>query len=305
VRAYHEREKLALEAAAALPRRRPANGVPRIWTTRTGKRKVRIFKNGCPGIKREPCPYHSVIRKDSKSGICSRCRKRLVWNGTVDSDQARAHIIALGRRGVGYKAVSDACGVSRTILMEVRAGRKKTIRATTEKRILGVDKGAVADGALIPALPSRRLLQSLVARGFTKTELARRLGSKSKHPALQFKRRRIEARSALKIARLYRNAGEPPPRRSRWGVVVCDCIRPLAFERNDVLWCGRCEKPALPPGVLRAALARELEQRMTIRQAFGPDDERVGGWTWEFRKTRVEKREEQNEIRRLRRRAHG
>jgi hypothetical protein len=94
--------------------------------------------------------------------------------------------------------------VSDSILFKIRSGQARFIRASTERRILAVPANAHSDRALISNARTWRRIECLLREGFTKTELARRLGSKAKHPALQIGQNgEIEARTAMKVERLY------------------------------------------------------------------------------------------------------
>ena len=129
-------------------------------------------------------------------------------NGLVDASRARAHLEALSRAGVGKRAVSAACDVALSVLQDVRTGLKTHIRARTERRILGVDAGAAADHALVPAKATRRALAALREMGLTKQEIARRLGSEAASPSLQLSRKRVTAINALKVQRLLAEVRE-------------------------------------------------------------------------------------------------
>jgi len=126
------------------------------------------------------------------------------WNGLLSAERARAHLLKLSRAGVGRRAVAAASDVSSTLLLEVRLGRKDKIRARTERRILAVDIGCRSDASLVPAKGTWRLIRLLLEEGFTKRELARRMGFAS--PAIQFRKTRVLARTALRVKKLYRAA---------------------------------------------------------------------------------------------------
>lgn len=129
-------------------------------------------------------------------------RKAGDWNGLVSAKAARRHIEKLSRAGIGYKAVADASGVAASIVLKIKQGRKSQIRKRTETRILDVDAGARANNSLVPAGPTWRLIQKLIEReGFSKAEIARRLGYRT--PALQLRKDRIFARTAIAVERLY------------------------------------------------------------------------------------------------------
>ena len=123
------------------------------------------------------------------------------WNGLVDASRAREHVQRLSRAGVGKRAVAAASDVAVSVVSAVRSGRKTRIRARTERRLLAVTPEMVSDGALIKAGRALRLIDALTEEGFSKAELARRLGYAS--PALQFTRPRMRARSAARIQALH------------------------------------------------------------------------------------------------------
>lgn len=120
----------------------------------------------------------------------------------VPAARARAHIRKLSGKGIGYKAVADAAGVSRSVVSRVLWGQKKFLRVPTAAAILAVDERCVADHALVPAGPTWQKLEQLLEDGYTKTQLAKWLGSKAKAPSLQLRRDFITAKSALAVERL-------------------------------------------------------------------------------------------------------
>lgn len=81
----------------------------------------------------------------------------------------------------------------------------------SQHRILAVTKTAYAGGALIDADPTWKQIDKLLDEGFTKSELARRLGFKS--PSIQFKHFEVTAKTAARVGRFYRAimlGGEAP-----------------------------------------------------------------------------------------------
>jgi DNA-binding CsgD family transcriptional regulator len=92
--------------------------------------------------------------------------------------------------------------VSVSVLSDIRGLRKTQIRRYTERRILAVSSGAASDHALISARPTWHKILKLLREGFSKAELARRLGYK--RPALQLNRRKITAANAARVDRFYR-----------------------------------------------------------------------------------------------------
>lgn len=211
--AYHARQEKLLELVREIEPGPPDGAVAKTFGTKAGLRTS--MRPRCPGNPRVgSCPRESALRADSVGGICARCRETLLWNGLVPADRVRRHLAKLSKAGVGTKAVAAACDVSRTILVAIQQGRRKRIRATSEEKILGVTVGAAADGAQIDAGPTWKILDALLEAGWTRTELARRLGSEAATPALQIRRDRVLARTALAVIRLGRElAGETPPSR--------------------------------------------------------------------------------------------
>lgn len=130
-----------------------------------------------------------------------QARKAGDWNGFVPAAAARAHMAELSRAGVGRRSVCDVSGVADSILTEIVAGRKTRIRARTERAILGVTVAAAADHALTDARPSWRLIDELLADGYTKAHLARELGCLT--PALQLGRRHVTVRKAYEVQRMH------------------------------------------------------------------------------------------------------
>lgn len=131
----------------------------------------------------------------------AKARKAGDWNGLVYADKARAHMAALSSRNVGRNTVRDVSGVSKSVLVAVISGEKKKIRAATERAILAVTEAAAADHALISAGPTWKLLDELIADGYTKAELARQLGAQ--RPALQISRHQVTVRNAYEVQQLH------------------------------------------------------------------------------------------------------
>lgn len=123
------------------------------------------------------------------------------WNGLVDAQRVRAHLQALASRGIGRRTVSDVADVAETTVVEILSGRKATIRARTERALLAVGDAAAADGALVPASGSWRLLDELLEDGYTRASLALQLGCKT--PRLQIGRQQVTVRTRHDIERLY------------------------------------------------------------------------------------------------------
>jgi len=144
-----------------------------------------------------------ACRKANSAYECARQRARKAgdWNGIVPADKARAHMHKLARRGVGRRAIGAATDIADTVLSDIRSGRKRQIRARTERLILGVTPSVASDHAIISARRTRQLIAQLLDEEYTEAFLAKRLGYANRY--LQFGER-ITVRNAARVQRLYR-----------------------------------------------------------------------------------------------------
>jgi hypothetical protein len=133
-------------------------------------------------------------------------RRRMgLWNGLVSARRARRHILKLSRAGVGRRTVGLIARIADSVLFKIRSGQRKQIRALTEKAILSVPTSAVRGSTLVSANGTWQKIEWLLEEGFTRRELARRMGSSAKSPALQLRRDRITATNAKKIEAIWRS----------------------------------------------------------------------------------------------------
>lgn len=137
-------------------------------------------------------------------------RRRGEWNGLVDAKIVRHHLRMLSNRGIGRDTVADITGLSPSTIDLYRTGKRKQLRAMNEKAILAITTDqVVTDAQLISARKTWERLRWMLNEGFTKTEIARRLGYKSH--ALQLNKQRITARNAQRVEQLYNRlrVGDP------------------------------------------------------------------------------------------------
>ncbi len=157
------------------------------------------------GCRCEECRRANTLYETQRN----RARARGDWNGLVDATRGRRHLLRLSRAGVGRRTVCDIAGISRTVYSAIRSGRKLKIRARTARRILTVTRAAMHDAKLLPAAPTLSRIRRLLEEGFTRGEIARRLGSRARIPALQIGRRpRVTARTAMRVQKLWRSIME-------------------------------------------------------------------------------------------------
>lgn len=135
-------------------------------------------------------------------------QKDRIWRGKnpwVSAERAREHLLMLSAAGVGTNTVTEVSGVSRSSVQGIRVGRQQNVRQRVEARILSVtpDAKLLNDALLVDAGPTWRLLNKLLDLGYTRTEIARRLGSKAKAPALQIDQKLVTNANKVKVEKLY------------------------------------------------------------------------------------------------------
>jgi hypothetical protein len=168
----------------------------------------------------EPCRL--AQRQYNRNRVRAIARPDENWCPYVPADKAREHLAWLADCGVGIKTVAKLSGVPHGSLSKVVYGQggrapSRRIRPETERRILAVMPHHAAGAQKIPAAHTWRLLNDLIARGWTRAELARRLGTQG--PGLQIGRHQVRASTARKVERLHTELSRLPaiPRRTRWG----------------------------------------------------------------------------------------
>jgi len=119
-----------------------------------------------------------VFRQGEPEGISSNCLLK-----GLAGERSRRHPVSL----------------SQPFRLCVLAAKKK-IRRRTEKAILAVSVACISSNSLVPAKRTWALVERLLNSGFTKKELARRLGYAS---SLQLNRKRVTALNASKVERFY------------------------------------------------------------------------------------------------------
>lgn len=173
---YRQRwQQLADNQALRLAKKHPQEPI----TRRVYMGRGRWADNkACPGPPGQECASGSLLRKDSVGGLCRRCRLRLIANDVVDAAPATRHLRKLARNGISYVQAARECGVRKTTCGEVRAGSKKRIRRHTLNAILSVEicDEIRSDGAQVPAGPTLRRLEELVAMFGSRAAVARELG---------------------------------------------------------------------------------------------------------------------------------
>lgn len=127
-------------------------------------------------------------------------RKAGEWNGLVDAKPVRLHLLYLKRKGIGTRTVCDYTGLGRTMVQEIRSGRKTRIRKMNAERLLALDTSCFSGGSLVSAKQVWREIDWLIGEGFTQGEIAKRLGYKTLK--LQIGKKKVTGRTKVKIDRL-------------------------------------------------------------------------------------------------------
>lgn len=153
------------------------------------------------GCRCEPCAEENRAYARLRGKLCRGGE----GNGLVPVVAVLAHLRKLSKAGVGRRRIAVLARVPPSTIGKIRKGARVSIRRATEARILAVGPEGAQGAALVPAGPTWKKIRRLLAEGFTKTDLAARLGSKGKTPALQLKGDRILARNAHAVSRLYRS----------------------------------------------------------------------------------------------------
>jgi hypothetical protein len=131
----------------------------------------------------------------------AKLRRHGLWNGLVDATPSRHHILALSRSGVGRRTIRQITGISHSVIVKIKNGKRKQIRALTEKAILAVTRFDRRGATNIPAGETWRQIRWLLSEGFTKTRIAKELGCKTS--ALQLKKDFVWVKSAKAVENLY------------------------------------------------------------------------------------------------------
>jgi len=116
-------------------------------------------------------------------------KKRSRWTGEfpyeppplVDSAETRNHVVSLMDQGMGAKRVAAVAGVTPSLVGNIVYGRggnhhraANRIRRSTAEKLLAVTLD-VSDGAKVDATESWQIIDELVARGWWKAAIGRRV----------------------------------------------------------------------------------------------------------------------------------
>lgn len=124
----------------------------------------------CEACMAANCRYSKLQRYRSLTGIVT----------LVDAGPVKAHVAMLRASGIGKRTIAMRAAVSQTVVDRLAGINTEKpcnrVRPETARRILAVQPGDLAPGAIIDTAGTTRRLQGLVAIGWTQTELATRIG---------------------------------------------------------------------------------------------------------------------------------
>jgi hypothetical protein len=118
--------------------------------------------------------------------------------GHADVARVLAHVAALRSLGLGYRHIARLAGVAASVVKLL--GPDAKLRPATAAKLLAVVQPSLAHGCVVPGTKTWRFVDSLEREGFTRRELAFRLGRQSQQLQLH---RRVRVRSALLVATLH------------------------------------------------------------------------------------------------------
>ncbi len=228
---------------AAQARRRPEYGVvycevpPRDGQRRAGAKSPAPSSAGSPatGIGKAGARAHGTYAKAVVERCpCRRCkaarsaynhkrrqamaRDDQAWVPYVSAEPARRHLAALADAGVGLKTVARLSGVSHGSLSKIVYGEplkgrppSRRIRPETLRSILAVSASQAGGGQRVDAAPTWKLVEELVAAGYSRAFLARALGSEAASPRLQIGKKLVRASTARAMEELRRRLINRPP----------------------------------------------------------------------------------------------
>jgi WhiB family redox-sensing transcriptional regulator len=182
----------------------------------------------------------------------------------VKASRTRKHIAELRAAGVGKRAIANTAQVSLSAIMKIAAGQVLQIRPETEAAICGVTARAVADHGYVPIARTLEHIELLVAKGWTRKNIANAIGT-GRERALQMPKDRIVAWRARAIEALldlpapinydrWGNAVEAKPAEitaARQPVIPVDVALPTMIDEGDMSWMARgaCRVNATPTWV--------------------------------------------------------
>jgi hypothetical protein len=157
----------------------------------------------------------------------TRARKHLYgrFDGLIDAEPTRQHVLALQAAGIGLKQITRLGGPSSGVMNKLMYGHPnadgtrrppaRRIKPETAQRILAIpiSPETMAGGQCVPSIGTHRRLQALVAIGWSQSKLADRLGLERGNFGGMMQRDSVQLTTHRAVAALYEQLWNTlPPR---------------------------------------------------------------------------------------------
>jgi hypothetical protein len=135
-----------------------------------------MYSKGC---RCEPCRVAHRLYERQKNRERSREKMGLELRPVrfVDPAEARDHLLFLRSKGVGSRAVAEKTGFSHHFIQSVANGRAKRIGKKYADSILAVSINDILKGQYVPVGNANELIDDLLARGFSRRQIAKGIGT--------------------------------------------------------------------------------------------------------------------------------
>jgi len=194
----------------------------------------------------------------------------------VDGAPVRAHIEWLQSGGIGVQRIIELSGVGEGVFNGLLYGPTKSVQESNARKILGVRPGmdAMAAGARIHAVGTRRRLQALAAIGWPSTVIGDRIDRSRGHIAAIRSSEVVTVRVAREIAQLYQQMYyvRPQPATTDERISVTHTLMWAGRKHwaPPVAWPGATiDDPTARPSIAEASLLRD---GLTVRTERGTVD---------------------------------
>lgn len=163
----------------------------------------------------EPCSAAARVQRAT-----DRERRRREGPAFVPIELVRAHVEELRSHGIGTRRLAEVSGVSARLIQAVvtgtrgpRDGEQLTVNRRAAAALMAVRPSAalVAPSRLIDATGTRRRLQALLAIGWSRAELARRMGMTPTATGRIMRAESCAISSARKVHALYEELWDQAP----------------------------------------------------------------------------------------------
>jgi hypothetical protein len=157
---------------------------------------VNRYRHGCRCL---PCgASNAAYQRDLRAR-----HKEHEPDRVVSAEIARQHLQELHEQGVKRLNVARASGVMKRIVTQIRTGKYRRIRESTERAIMAVTVAARDNGKVVDSTETDWTIEELLRRRFSMVELAARLGYQAGEIPF-YKRRRVSLENARRTEQLFR-----------------------------------------------------------------------------------------------------